>query len=70
MLINHPKVIKELKRRSKGDPERYKKLRDELEYKIYHKYDFIIVEIDALAASKQHPKLLKKYGVRSCRSIL
>jgi hypothetical protein len=63
-LIDHTKVIERLKKKSKGDPILYRRLREELIEKIDN-IDFIIVELDALAASKQHPKLLKNMVLKA-----
>jgi hypothetical protein len=66
-LINHKKIIERLtkkariakeKGRVENAAEYYQELRKEMIHKI-DSYDFMIVEIDALAASKTHPKLLK-----------
>ncbi len=56
-LINHPNVRERLKVKSKGDPEEYDRLKNELRHAIMQDYDFIIVELDAFAA--QQPKLLR-----------
>jgi hypothetical protein len=60
-IIDHPKTVLALKKRAgesqkKGlvaDPERYARIRAEEQHKILYDYDFVVVEIDALAAEMQ-----------------
>jgi hypothetical protein len=64
-LINHKKIVERLQKKAQkarrigADPaDAYYELREDLMQKIDY-YDFMIVELYALAASKTHPKLLK-----------
>lgn len=64
-LINHKKIVERLQKKAQkarrigADPaDAYYELREDLMQKIDY-YDFMIVELDALVASKTHPKLLK-----------
>lgn len=52
-IIDHPKTILQLKKRARGDSVKYQKIREQEQYKILNEYDFVVVEIDALAAKMQ-----------------
>lgn len=60
-IIDHPKTVKRLKvwagqkekEGIKADPIKYEKLRQRELHRILEEYDFVVVEIDALAARIQ-----------------
>jgi hypothetical protein len=60
-IIDHPKTVQALKKRAgesqkkelAADPAKYTRIRAEEQHKVLYDYDFVVVEIDALAAEMQ-----------------